>query len=90
MQKTSPRFNLLYTGVLYFHTFLVKIHGHRGGQGMLGMGRGKRTWAPGPGPGAHVRLSLTPCLGPLGRPVAMYFHKKGMDISYFINNIYGS
>ena len=36
--------------ILDFHTFLVKSHGHRGGQGPLVKGKG--TWAPGPSPGA--------------------------------------
>ena len=36
--------------IRYFHTFLVKSHGHRGGQGVLVKGKG--TWAPGPSPGA--------------------------------------
>ena len=43
---------------------------------------------PGPGPGAHVRLDPRRLLSGTSTPVAMHFHKKGMEISYIINNIF--
>ena len=53
--------------ILYdFHLFLVKIHGHRGPMGPCALGP-KRSKGSGPA---------------LGPPVAMYFHKKGMEITY--------
>ena len=69
VQNSSPRF---YYYILYSHTFLVKTHGHRGGQGVLVKGKG--TWAPGAGPrpglraaaqGSRARAAaLGPGLGP--------------------------
>jgi len=53
-----------------FYTFLVKIHGHRGPKRRArALGRlGSKLGPMGPGPA-------------LGPPVAMYFHKKGIEIT---------
>ena len=55
--------------------------GGGGGGWDRGVGEGSR-------PGAHVRLDPRRLLSGTSTPVAMHFHKKGMEISYIINKIF--
>ena len=61
-----------------FYTFLVKIHGHGGH-------RRRARAGPGPGSGPGGPCALLPESGKGSSPapvppVAMYFHKKGIEI----------
>ena len=51
-----------------------------------GRGIGGGAAGPGPGPGAGPMCAWTQ--GAQGPPVAMYFQKKGMEISYILNKIF--
>ena len=83
---TGPFIHLLdhYICLYDFHTLLVQIHDHMGGQvyhGPMGWAQGARPRARGPGPAVGVgsRWEGQPALN-LPTHVAMYLHKQGMEI----------